>query len=124
MAAEFVKHFDLRVTPETASWALSRPSGTGEMAGWTRFVDGRPPDTRSLAVVADAFPPAVFNLVETGWVPTLELTLHVRSRPAPGWLQCRFRTRHLLNGYLEEDGEIWDETGRLVAMSRQLARLG
>jgi hypothetical protein len=68
-------------------------------------------------------PPAVFDAVEGGWVPTLELTVHVRARPAPGWLRCWFRTRFLIDGYLEEDGEIWDEQDNLVALSRQLARL-
>lgn len=124
MASEFLKHFDLRLTAESAAWALDRPSGAGVMEGWIRFVDDRPHDTRSLAVITDAFPPAVFNLMETGWVPTLELTLHVRARPEPGWLQCRFRSAYVMRGYLEEDGMIWDETGTLVAMSRQLARVG
>jgi acyl-CoA thioesterase len=124
MASEFVKHFDLRLTPESAAWATARPSGAGEMAGWIRFADDRPFDTRSLAVIADSFPPAVFNLMETGWVPTLELSVQMRARPAEGWLQCRFRTRYLMRGYLEEDGMVWDQTGTLVAMSRQLARVG
>jgi len=123
MASEFLKHFDVRLTPESAAWATSRPTGTAMMEGWIRFVDGRPNDTRSLAVITDAFPPAVFNLMETGWVPTLELTSHVRARPVEGWLQCRFRTRFLMNRYLEEDGEVWDEAGSLVAQSRQLARV-
>jgi acyl-CoA thioesterase len=124
MASAFLEHFNMRLTPESASWALDRPSGAGEMAGWVKFADDRPWDTRSLAVICDAFPPAVFNLMETGWVPTLELTFHVRARPVEGWLQCRFRTQYLMNGYLEEDGEVWDETGILVAQSRQLARVG
>jgi acyl-CoA thioesterase len=123
VAPEFVRRFDLRLTPDTAVWATTRPSGTPEMSGWIRFADGREPDTAMLPLVADAFPPTLFNLMQTGWVPTIELTVHVRGRPAPGWLQCRFRSRYLIEGYLEEDGEIWDSTGRLVALSRQLARV-
>jgi acyl-CoA thioesterase len=43
--------------------------------------------------------------------------------PALGWLACRASTRHLIDGYHDEDFEIWDSTGRLVAQSRQLAVL-
>jgi acyl-CoA thioesterase len=93
------------------------------MGGWVRFADGRPPDLRALALMADSLPPSVFNLGAAGWVPTLELTVHFRAKPAPGWLLVGFRTRFLINGYLEEDGEIWDSKGDLVAQSRQLARL-
>ena len=49
------------------------------------------------------------------------MTTHVRGIPEPGWLRCRFSTRFVSGGLLEEDGEIWDESGRLVAQSRQLA---
>jgi acyl-CoA thioesterase len=121
--AEFTKRFDVRLTPDTAVWATSRPSGRPEMSGWIRFADGREPDTAMLPLVADAFPPTLFNLMPTGWVPTIEFAVHVRGRPAPGWLQCRFRSRYLIEGYVEEDGEVWDSTGRLVALSRQLARV-
>ena len=74
-------------------------------------------------MVADCFAPAVFNsgVGHTSWVPTIELTVQVRGRPAPGYLAASFRTRAITGGYLEEDGEVWDGAGNLVALSRQLA---
>jgi acyl-CoA thioesterase len=105
---------------------LARPERreAGEIArleGWMRFVDGRDPDVAALPLLADAFPPAVLDIAESVWVPTVELTVHVRGRPAPGWIAASFRTRFLRDGYFEEDGELWDSTGRLVALSRQMA---
>ncbi len=124
VAPDFIKQFDMRLTPESAGFAVGLRSGRGVMEGWVRFADGREPDSRSLSLFADSFPPTMFHLMERiQWVPTIELTVHGRGRPAPGWLQCRFLTRYVIGGYLEEDGEIWDQTGRLVAMSRQLARV-
>lgn len=74
-----------------------------------------------MVTFADAFPPTLIGSIETTWIPTLELTVHVRNRPAPGWLLGTFRTRLLIDGLLEEDGEIWDSEGRPVAQFRQLA---
>jgi hypothetical protein len=115
--------FDLRLTPESAGWARGAPSGVALAEGWIRFADGREPDTWSMPLFADSFPPAIANVAEAVWVPTLEFTVHVRGRPAPGWLRCSFRTRFLVDGYLEEDGELWDSGDRLVGLSRQLARI-
>jgi hypothetical protein len=105
---------------------LARPERReeGEIArleGWMRFADGRIADVAALPLLADAFPPAVLDVSAAAWVPTVELTVHVRGRPAPGWIAASFRTRFLSDGYFEEDGELWDSTGRLVALSRQLA---
>ena len=89
--------------------------------GWMKFHDGRRADLISLATVADACPPPIFARHPFSWVPTIEMTVHFRKAPTGDWLQVRFETNHVQNGLLEEDGYIWDETGDLVAMSRQLA---
>ena len=77
--------------------------------------DGREPDPLSLLAVCDVLPPVTFDLGMPGWAPTLELTVHVRARPEPGWLKVRHATRNLSGGMFEEDCEIWDSAGRLVA---------
>jgi acyl-CoA thioesterase len=98
-----------------------RENEIARIEGWMRFTDGRDADVAALPLLADAFPPAVFDVSDASWVPTVELTVHVRGRPAPGWIAASFRTKFLCDGYFEEDGELWDSTGRLVALSRQLA---
>ncbi|NLD69428.1 MAG: thioesterase family protein [Limnobacter sp.] len=99
-------------------------AGKARVSGWVRFHDGRPPDTLACLLLADAFPPAVFGLLGmVGWVPTLELTVHVRRRPVPGWILGRFETFDLSEGRLVEDGALWDSAGNLVAQSRQLAMI-
>lgn len=114
---------DFRPSPDTARWLLDERGYPAEIEGWIRFADGRPPDVHSLPMLCDAMPPAIFAAIRTGWVPTLELTVHVRGVPEPDWLRARVSTRVLVDGLCEEDCELWDTTGRLVAMSRQLARV-
>ncbi|MFW6691190.1 thioesterase family protein [Streptomyces sp. MAR4 CNX-425] len=114
---------DLRLDPSCVGWAVGAPSGRGEMKGWFRLPEGRDPDPMLLLMATDVLPPASFDLGMVGWAPTLELTAHVRARPAPGWLRVVHATRNVAGGYMEEDAEIWDSADRLVAQSRQLARL-
>ena len=113
----------LKLDPATLGWALGAPSGKGEMRAWFGLADGRDPDPLSLLLAVDALPPTAFELGIKGWVPTVELTVHVRSRPAPGPLRVAITTRNLAGGFLEEDAEVWDSADRLVAQSRQLARV-
>jgi acyl-coenzyme A thioesterase PaaI-like protein len=97
-------------------------SGRALMRGWFSLPGDEPVDPFALLLAADAFPPTVFNTdLPIGWVPTVELTVHIRAVPAPGPIACRFSTRFVTGGRLEADGELWDSTGRLVALSRQLA---
>lgn len=113
---------DSRLDPSTATFMDDEKLGVAEMKGWFAFADDRPSDPLALMLAADAFPPAVFHLeLPGGWVPTLELTVHVRDVPVPGPMRMLFRTRYVTNGLFEEDGELWDSAGRLVALSRQLA---
>jgi hypothetical protein len=113
----------LKLDPSTLGWALGAPSGKGEMRAWFGLADGRDPDPLSLLLAVDALPPTAFEIGLSGWVPTVELTVHVRSRPAPGPLRVSITTRNLAGGFLEEDAEVWDSADRLVAQSRQLARV-
>jgi acyl-CoA thioesterase len=118
---EITEQIDTRLAPD-APWLATRPAAPS-ISGWVRLADGRPPDIASLFVFADPFPPAVLALGPAQWVPTVELTVHIRARPTPGWLRVRFATRYLVDGYHEQDGELWDDKGVLVAQSRQLAML-
>jgi acyl-CoA thioesterase len=109
-------------TPEPPGWARGEPDGNPAAEFWMRFRDGREADTLALAALVDAAAPVVLDLGVPGSA-TLELTVHVRRCPAPGWLACRAFTRHVVGGYHEEDFEIWDSKGQLVAQSRQFALL-
>ncbi|TWV30332.1 thioesterase family protein [Streptomyces misionensis] len=113
----------LKLDPATLGWALGQPSGKGEMRAWFGLADGRDADPLSLLLAVDALPPTAFEMGLQGWVPTVELTVHVRQRPAPGPLRVSISTRNLAGGFLEEDAEVWDSADRLVAQSRQLARV-
>jgi len=121
--APLMDRFDMRFDPRHVGWAVGEPSGRGELQAWFRLVDDREPDPVSLLMVVDALPPVTFDLGMMGWAPTLELTAHVRARPAPGWLRVRHATRNMAGGLFEEDCEVWDSAGRLVAQGRQLARM-
>jgi acyl-CoA thioesterase len=106
---------------ELPYWLAGRaPSGHPQYQGWIRFADGREPDPLALLLFVDAVAPAVLEL-GLQRVSTIQLTVDVRARPAPGWVAFRTLTRFMGGGYLEEDAELWDSAGRLVAQSRQLA---
>ncbi|MGN6252063.1 MAG: thioesterase family protein [Marmoricola sp.] len=113
--------FAMRLDPAYAGGMTGRPSGTPLIQGWFELADRRPIDPIALLTVVDLLPPTTFELGMLGWAPTLELTVHVRCAPAPGLLRLRHETRNMAGGFFEEDCEVWDAAGRLVAQSRQLA---
>jgi len=116
-------------------WAMGpTPFSGGDRAlcgGWIRLAEPCVADAPLVAAYADAFPPAVFSRVMPdalfGGVPTVELTVHFREAlPLAGaapddFTLAVFRSRFALDGFIDEEGEIWSSDGRLLALSRQLA---
>jgi hypothetical protein len=122
--AGFAAHVEVLLDPACIGWRQHEPSGVPEMRGYVRLREHRDPDALLLALAVDALPPVVFGLGATGWAPTVALTWHMRGVPASGPLQVAARCRHVSGGWFDEEAEVWDAAGRLVAQSRQLARVG
>lgn len=120
----FADQVDMRFDKATVGWLDGKPSGRPEARAWFRLHDGHEPDAFSLALAVDALPPVALNLGAKGWAPTVELTWHMRAVPAPGWLALHGTGRLLAGGWFDEEVEVWDSAGRLVAQSRQIARVG
>ncbi len=114
---------DIRLDPRCTGWVSGKLSDNSEIMGWIKFKHERPFDAFSILLIADSFPPAVLTSQGmVAWVPTIEFSVNIRNIPTTQWLKCVFRTRFITCGLLEEDGEIWDATGQLIAISRQIAQ--
>jgi Thioesterase-like superfamily len=123
-AAGYAAQVEVLMDPATSGWRQNEPSGLPEMRGYFRLRDDRAPDALLLAMAVDGLPPVVFGLGATGWAPTVELTWYMRAVPAPGPLAVQTCSRHVSGGWFDEEAEVWDSAGRLVAQSTQLARVG
>ncbi|MDW3220847.1 MAG: thioesterase family protein [Acidimicrobiales bacterium] len=102
--------------------------GSSRVGQWIRAAEPRPLDAIELVAIADALPPAGFpRMTERAAMPTVDLTVHIRASlpldPAPPdervYAECT--TRHVADGFADEDCDIWSSDGRLLAQSRQLA---
>ena len=103
-------------------WMEGEPSGDTSATFWVRLKDGRPIDSLAASVLVDAYPPVTSEIGHLKSA-TVQLTIHFRRRPVTDWALAHVVTRHVIDGYHDEDVELWDEDGRLFAQSRQLAIL-
>lgn len=109
---------------QVPGFVFGKPTGDPTIQVWQRLRDGRPIEYPALAFLCDSFVPPVVELgpgFENSM--TVQLTVHLHRLPRPGWLATRLTTRHVVDGFHEEDCELWDEEGNLVAQSRQLGIL-
>jgi acyl-coenzyme A thioesterase PaaI-like protein len=116
-----VEHLEIRLDAATAAWTQGSFGGSAEVAGWIRPTGGRAVDPLLLLTVADALRPVTFDLGIPGWVPTIELSVLLRCEPVDGWLRVVQRAKSMHGGWLDEECEVWDSAGQLVAQARQLA---
>ncbi|MBV8981217.1 MAG: thioesterase family protein [Acidimicrobiia bacterium] len=111
----------------------SAPFSGGEEAvsgGWLRLAEPQLLDAPLLVEYADGWMPAVFSRTqERVGVPTVDLSVHFRV-PLPladaspdDFVLVVFRSPLARDGFVVEDGEIWSESGELIAESRQLAAM-
>ena len=119
-----LRNFEIRVDPD-GGWGPGASPSRPSLRSWVRFRDEETVTPLMLVALADGFPPTILGHTEIGWLPTIELTVHVFGAPPPGdpWLRAELRTRAIVGGLLDEDGELWSADGRLVARFRQLAMM-
>ena len=121
---ELRRNVDMHYATGGEVFKRGEPDGSGCFNGYMKFNDGRDSDVLSLLLFADAMAPPVFTVYGAlHWVPTIDLSVQIRQHPAPGPIQARFRSRHMSLGIVEEDGELWDSQGNLVAMSRGTSKV-
>lgn len=121
-------HFEIRpalgVLPWEDGWVPGAPARYARWARWRV-----PPTTEDgaldpLALVALADLPAPSLWVRYGpdqplrSLLSLEMAVEVLAPAEPGWILCDFRSRHLRDGYLSVDAELWS-AGRPVLTVRQ-----
>ncbi|WP_232306803.1 thioesterase family protein [Thermobifida cellulosilytica] len=125
----FLARVDVGFAPDSYAALLREHTvDTPELLGYVDLSarDGGPAEDPAAFVplAVDALPPIVSLLTDWSWAPTVELTWHLRAVPEPGPLAFRVHSSLVSDGWFDENVELWDVKGRLVAQSRQLARVG
>mgnify|MGYP005732961399 FL=1 len=121
----FIQQLECLIHPDHAWWNRDSNDQNNE-ARCSAFLEmqGGIPDQFCLSFYSDILPPVVSNKYGAlGWIPTITLTTHIRQLPSTSELYADFKATDINKGYFEQDCNIWDLNGNLVASSRQLTRI-
>ena len=122
----FIQQLECLVHPDHAWWNRESVSIKDSEAKCSAFLEmeGGTPDQFCLSFYSDILPPVVSNKYgPLGWIPTITLTTHIRQLPTTSEVYADFKATDINKGYFEQDCNIWDLNGNLVASSRQLTRI-
>ena len=125
----FFDNFDSRLARGHAWWTDNWQAGPARLARWFRYkvpqrlADGRF-DPLAIPPIADTMPPALVQKLGPNrplfMAPSLDLTVHFLEDTTREWLLADVHARRARAGYATADVEIWDDTGRLVAVAMQM----
>ena len=123
----FIQQLECLIHPDHAWWNREKGSDNSDNeARCSAFLEmeGGTPDQFCLSFYSDILPPVVSNKYgPLGWIPTITLTTHIRQLPSTSEVYADFKASDINKGYFEQDCNIWDLDGNLVASSRQLTRI-
>ena len=123
----FIQQLECLIHPDHAWWNREIDNKSKDnKARCSAFLEmeGGQPDQFCLSFYSDILPPVVCNKYgPLGWIPTITLTTHIRQLPTTSELYVDFIATDINKGYFEQDCNIWDLSGNLVASSRQLTRI-
>jgi acyl-CoA thioesterase len=118
----FTRHYDFRWAHGGLPFSGSEKADIG---GWIRENNGRDSvDTADLLGLVDSWPPAVLPVLRQP-APASSMTWTVEFMPGATegsgqqWWQYLAETEFAAEGYVHTRARLWDQSGRLVAISRQ-----
>ncbi len=125
----FFENFDTRLALGSPWWEQGWQASAARLARWYRYqvpqrlADGRF-DPFAIPPIADTMPPALIQKLGPEHTPfhapSLDLTIHFLEDTSADWLLTNVYARRARAGYATAECEIWDDRGRLVAMSTQM----
>ncbi len=123
--AGYAGQVQMLLDPAVIGWRSGEPSGLPEMRGYFGLREERDPDAltaraRGRRPAAGGVRPRRDRLGADGRADHAHAAWCQRQACSRVAARCR----HVSGGWFDEEAEVWDSAGNLVAQSRQIARVG